>query len=162
MYRLSKIKFNKELFSRIVNLLMRWGIPYRESAVYAYLLLSPKEELSIKEISEISGLSISSVSYSLRQLQGKHMVEISRKIGKIKYYVPKPVFSSILIKEPEVILKTYTRPIIELLDEELKEHVRSKEHARKLEETINDLKKLDCMLTKILELFRSSHECQKW
>jgi len=162
MYRLSKTKFNRELFSTIINLLMRWGIPYRESAVYACLLLSPKEELSIKEISEVSGLSLSSVSHSLRQLQDKHMVEISRKIGKTKYYVPKPVFFSIFIKEPETVLQTYVRPMIELFNEEIKNHARNKEHARKLEEAVNDLRKLDCMLTKILEFFRKSHECQKW
>ena len=162
MWGLSKLNFNKVLFGKIVNLLIRLGISYRESAIYAYLLLNPREELSIKELSEISGLSISSVSYSLRQLHDKHFVEMSRKVGKIKYYVSRPVFYSIFVNEPDVLLQAYIRPIIEMLSEELKAGAKSKEYVRKLEEVINDLEKLECMLTKILELFKSTQECRKW
>jgi len=97
---------------------MRWGIPYKEGEVYAYLLLSPKKELSIKELSEISGLGISPVSYSLRQLQGRNLVEMGERMGKVKYYIPRPVFYSTFTKEPEIVLHSYIRPITEMLSEE--------------------------------------------
>jgi DNA-binding transcriptional regulator GbsR (MarR family) len=150
---------DKQAVRIITNLLTRWGLPYRDSLIYAYLLLSPKDELSMGELSELTGLSISSVSYSLRHLMDRHFVIISRKAGRMKYYKAVPMFYTSFSRQPAEILENYVVPLLNSLLK-LKEKASEPAYKSKLEEVVKDLKGLECMLTKINEIVRN-RSCYK-
>lgn len=145
---------DKQIVRIITNLLTRWGLPYRDSLVYAYLLISPEEELSMSELSELTGLSISSVSYSLRHLMDRHFVIISRKAGRMKYYKAIPMFYTSFSRQPAEILDNYVTPLLTSLAK-LTDKASEPGYKNKLEEVIKDLLRLECMLTKIIEMVRN-------
>ncbi len=144
-------KVDGKLISIVVNLLTRWGMPYRDSLVYAYLLFSPKQELNMNELAELTGLSPSSISYSLKHLKDKYFVELSRKEGRTKYYVAKPMFYRNFIKQPLELLNTMVVPLMERLSE-MKDKVNDPKYGERINEILEELRKLKCALEKIIEI----------
>ena len=140
------------LVSAIVGLLMRWGLPYRESLIYAHLLLNPKKELNISELSRLTGLSQSSISYSLKYLRNNHYIKLSRKAGRTKYYIAEPSFYRTFIQQPIEVLNTYLLPIIEMIKALEKKTSKDKDYKSKIETLHKDLQKLKCTLERVIEV----------
>ncbi|MCD6323512.1 MAG: ArsR family transcriptional regulator [Desulfurococcales archaeon] len=145
---------DERAISIVVNLLTRWGLSYRDSLVYAYLLLSPKEELNMNELSELTGLSPSSISYSLKHLKDRYFVELSRKDGRTKYYVAKPMFYRNFIKQPMELLNAMVLPLMVRL-REIRDETDDARYSERLDEILDELSKLKCILEKIIEIEQS-------
>ncbi len=134
---------SREIFMESVQRMMsRWGYTPSDGRVYALLLLSGRP-MKIQEIARSSGLSRSAVSLSLSKLESRHLVKMHKK-GRSKLFIPVPSFFSEFLRQPKEMLEYEVEPAIRALE--------SMKEEGYVEETLNDLLNLKCVLERIIEL----------
>ncbi len=139
----------RETYIYVERILRRWGFRQRDILVYSALLLMPTP-LSMREIAERTGLSISSVSTSLSLLLENYMVKVEKR-GRAKVFTAIPIFYEYFLKQPFEILDKEVIPLKERLLRLEREEVSPQLHG-KIRNTINDLEMFECILRKIIDL----------
>jgi len=144
----------KRALTLLTRLLRRWGYSFNEALIYGMLLLSPKP-LSAAEISELSGLSRSTVSGILGNLQKDYLVTY-HKAGRVNYYEAIPALTEIFARQPREILEKEVAPLEELVKAihvkyRLDDNVRYKR-------TLRDVEDMRRMLERCIEVLEERGE----
>lgn len=151
-------KESRKFIETVERVMVRWGYTHSDGKIYGHLLLS-ESPLTIFELAELTGLSRSSVSTSLNRLSRDYLVTV-RKSGKTKLFTAIPSFLEKFLRQPKETLEKEVRPL-KKLTEILIEDTKSQEHKLKLQEILSDLKALECILSKIIEMEETEAECLK-
>lgn len=149
-------KESRKFIETVERIMVRWGYTHSDGKIYGHLLLS-ESPLTISELAELTGLSRSSVSTSLNRLSRDYLVTV-RKNGKTKLFTAIPSFLEKFLRQPKETLEKEVRPL-KKLTERLIEDTKSGEHKLKLQEILSDLKALECILSKIIEMEEMKVEC---
>lgn len=149
-------KESRKFIETVERIMVRWGYTHSDGKIYGHLLLS-ESPLTISELAELTGLSRSSVSTSLNRLSRDYLVTV-RKNGKTKLFTAIPSFLEKFLRQPKETLEKEVRPL-KKLTERLIEDTKSGEHKLKLQEILSDLKALECILSKIIEMEETEAKC---
>ncbi|NPA47368.1 MAG: ArsR family transcriptional regulator [Thermococci archaeon] len=126
--------------------------------IYAVLLMNCRP-MTISELSEATELSRSSVSSSLSRLRRDYFVS-ERKRGKTKIFTANPMFFEKLLLQPKELLEKEIKPLRSITQEIMKEnHGLTGERKEKIQRLLDDLRKVECALRKIIALEEESLEC---
>ncbi len=145
----------KEFIELVERILRRWGYTHTDAMVYAILLINCRP-MTINELSEITELSRSSVSSSLSRLRRDYFVN-ERKRGKMKIFTANPLFFEKLLLQPKELLEKEIKPLRALTERIIEDE--SPERAEKLKKLLDDLRKVECALQKIIMLEEGDLEC---
>ena len=137
----------KRALTLLTRLLRRWGYSFNEAFIYGMLLLSLKP-LSAAEISKLSGLSRSTVSGILGNLQKDYLVTYY-KAGRVNYYEAIPALTEIFTRQPREILEKEVAPLEELV-KTIHAKYRLDDNAR-CERTLRDVENMRRMLERCIE-----------
>ncbi len=141
----------------VTRIMGRWGYTHTDGKVYAYLLLS-NGPMTINELTQVTGLSRSSISTSLSRLERDYLVTV-RKEGKTKLFYPIPAFLEKFLKQPKEILEKEVKPLQNIISLMMNQ-VQSQEQKTRLQEILYDLNALECVLSEIIKMEEES-ECVK-
>ncbi len=142
-----------EIIERIMR---RWGYTHTDAMIYAVLLMN-SGPMTINELAEATELSRSSVSSSLSRLRRDYFVN-ERKRGKTKIFTANPIFFEKLLLQPKELLEKEVKPLLSLASELMEEET-NQEKREMLQKLLDDLKKVECALRKIIALEEESLEC---
>jgi len=144
------VESKRKRFTEIVEkLLLRWGYSSTDGRVYATLLAEGRP-MTISEISEELGLSRSSISISLSRLSRDYLVTY-RRLGRTKYFSAVPAFLESFMKQPRTMLERGIMPLEEIV-ESMISSTDDPERKRHLQDLLQDLENLECVLKKIIEV----------
>ncbi len=146
MHRHGKKKKFVELVERIM---VRWGYTSTEGRIYALLLIS-ENPLTINDLLNLTDLSRTSISTSLKRLVGDDLVNVRRE-KKVKYFSPNPSFTEKFMEQPRELLNKEVVPLVKIV-EELSEKASSEAQKRKLSEMEEDLKNLKTLLEMFIKI----------
>ncbi len=143
-----------ELVQELVSMARYWGLSEGSAAMYAALALSGKG-LTMAELQEMTGYSLSSVSTSLKSLVDKYLVTKTKK-GGVSVYRAEINF--------ELIFKLLTK---ELLDHNILPLYRKVSQFKEVSPTLHlshleeEMQKLIDYLTKIITVQGEAHAVEK-
>ncbi|WP_456366536.1 GbsR/MarR family transcriptional regulator [Thermococcus sp.] len=144
------VESKRKRFTEIVEkLLLRWGYSSTDGRVYATLLAEGRP-MTISEISDELGLSRSAISISLSRLSRDYLVTY-RRLGRTKYFSAVPAFLEGFMKQPRVMLEREIVPLEEIV-ESMVSSVNDPERRKHLQGLLQNLKNLECVLRKIIEV----------
>jgi len=150
-----RVRTKRGKFIELVERIMvRWGYTATDGKVYAILLLSDRP-MTIAELAKETGLSRSSISVALSRLVREYFV-VCRREGRTKYFTAAPAFLKEFLRQPKEVLEREVRPlekIVESMIEKSDDKMRSR-----LEAILDDLKKLECVLERIIHLEEEESE----
>ena len=145
----------KKFIELVERIMVRWGYTNTEGRIYGILLLSEKP-LTIVDFLDLTDLSRTSISTSLKRLVRDDLVNVRRE-KKVKYFSPNPIFTEKFLEQPKDLLNKELIPLLKIL-EELSAKATSEEQKKKLEDLKKNLKNLE----KILRLFVKIEEDKKF
>jgi len=146
----------REFVEIVERILKRWGYTHTDAMIYAVLLMNCRP-MTINELSELTELSRSSVSSSLSRLRRDYFVN-ERKKGKTKIFTANFMFFEKLLLQPKELLEKEIKPLRSITEEFLKDS-EDREKRDRLQKLLNDLKKVECALKRIIALEEESLEC---
>jgi DNA-binding transcriptional regulator GbsR (MarR family) len=149
---------HREFIELVERLLERWGYSRTEGKVYATLLLSGRA-LTISDLSDMTGLSRSSISVALSKLARDYLVTY-RRIGKMKYFSAVPAFLEKFLQQPREILEREIKPMKELVETFL-ESAQREEEKSSYKSLLADLSTLECVLERLIEFEERGELCLK-
>jgi DNA-binding transcriptional regulator GbsR (MarR family) len=139
----------KKFVDLIERIMVRWGYNNTEGRIYGILLLS-EEPLRISDFLNLTNLSRTSISTSLKRLVNDELVNVRRE-KKVKYFSPNPIFKEKFMVQPRELLEKEITPILEII-EELRSTATSDDYREKLENIEKNLKELEGLLNAIIEM----------
>ena len=140
---------SKKFIELVERIMIRWGYNSTEGRIYGILLLSEKP-LTIKDILEMTNLSRTSISTSLKRLVGDELVTVRRE-KKVKYFSPNPIFREKFMEQPKELLNKEIIPIVDII-EELSQNAHSEEYKKKLINIKRNLEDLENLLHIIIKI----------
>jgi len=135
------MEMKEKIIQDIVRMSNFLGMSEGSGMVFATILLS-KDPLTMKEIKERTGYSISSVSIYLNQLVRKNLI-IKMKNIRTHLYMAKKDFADFYISTLKEILFRDIKPLKEKLEE-----YKNKEREKYIEEIISKIETLEKLLEK--------------
>jgi len=135
------MEIREKIVQDIVRMSSFLGICEGCSMIFATILLS-KDPLTMKEIKEKTGYSISSVSVYLNLLVKKNLI-IKMKNVRTHLYIAKKDFADFYISTLKEILFRDIKPLKEKLED-----YKNKEKERHIEEIISKIETLEKLLEK--------------
>ncbi|AIU69961.1 ArsR family transcriptional regulator [Thermococcus eurythermalis] len=151
-----KARTERRKFIEIVERIMvRWGYTATDGKVYAILLLSNRP-MTIAELAKETGLSRSSISVALSRLVREYLVTCRRE-GRTKYFTAVPAFLEKFLHQPRETLEREVRPLEKIVESMIEKS--DDEMRGRLEAVLSDLKKLECVLERIIRLEEEESEC---
>ena len=138
--------------------MVRWGYTHTDGRIYGILAIA-QNPMTIEELVEETGLSRSSVSTSLNRLSKDYFVTI-RKKGRVKYFSAVPSFLEKFLKQPKELLEREIIPLEDIIKKLIK-NSKDAGYKAKLQELMDDITNLECILNKIIEIEREKTECIK-
>ncbi len=144
---------NKKFIELVERIMIRWGYNSTEGKIYGILLLSERP-LTIKDILELTNLSRTSISTSLKRLVGDDLVTVRRE-KKVKYFSPNPIFREKFMEQPKELLNKEIIPIVGII-EELSKNAHSEEYRKKLMDIKRNLEDLENLLKVIIKIEKES------
>ena len=140
---------SKKFIELVERIMIRWGYNSTEGMIYGILLLSEKP-LTIKNILELTNLSRTSISTSLKRLVGDDLVSVRRE-KKVKYFSPNPIFREKFMEQPKELLNKEIIPIVGII-EEISQSAHSEEYKKKLINIKRNLEDLENILNIIIKI----------
>ncbi len=139
----------KKFVELVERIMVRWGYTNTEGKIYGILLISEKP-LTITDLLQLTDLSRTSISTSLKRLVSDDLVNVKRE-KKIKYFSPNPIFIEKFMEQPKELLNKEIIPLVEIV-EELSTKATSDEYKRKLLKMRENLKNLENLLKMFIKI----------
>lgn len=152
--------FEKETIDLFVRIFSNYGLDLASAKLFAMLYVEP-EEISMDDLAEHSGYSLSGVSTKMKFMESLGLAERIKKPGtkKVYFYMNKSL-KDLMIAKMKRALEIEIRPTIQaiplLLDKYKKEYlstknVRLKKQYENLKKYYEDMVKLEKISLKLIE-----------
>jgi len=105
----------KRFIELVEKIMVRWGYTNTEGRIYGILLMS-ESPLTIKDLLNLTDLSRTSISTSLKRLVREDVVNV-RKEKRVKYFSPNPIFTEKFMEQPREMLTKEVEPLVKITDE---------------------------------------------